>query len=83
MHIESMWVDPLHRNSGIARALIERIEYEAGKLDEKEIRLWVFVGNTVARNCYLKKGYEAVGCQDIKITDGSVIKEEEFRKALR
>ncbi len=82
MHIESMWVDPFYRNTGIARALVERLELEARKFGESELGLWVFDTNTTARQFYINMGYVGpLRRQKLQVGHWVAV-EEEFRKRL-
>lgn len=82
VHIESMWVEPSHRNSGIARALLRRLEEDASLSGHAEIGLWVFERNHAARAFYMSAGYKGpVRRQHIR-TSSSVVIEEEFRKGI-
>lgn len=82
MHIESMWVDPAARGSGVARALIEAMEAEARSLGEDRLGLWVFQGNPGARDMYRHLGYQGPSrVQRLELGDRIEV-EEEYLKSL-
>lgn len=82
MHIESMWVDPEFRRTGVARALVAALEREAALLGETQLALWVFEANRLARDLYVSLGYKGPRRkQSLRTTEGVLI-EEEYLKPL-
>jgi ribosomal protein S18 acetylase RimI-like enzyme len=56
-HVESLWVDPGHRRSGVATRLLQelfRIEREHGVT---QLFVWVLAGNTAAGSLYPRLGF--------------------------
>jgi ribosomal protein S18 acetylase RimI-like enzyme len=82
MHIESMWVDPKFRRTGVAKALVAALEREAALLGETQLALWVFEANWLARDLYVSLGYKGPRRkQSLRTTEGVLI-EEEYLKPL-
>jgi GNAT superfamily N-acetyltransferase len=67
-HIESVWVDPRYRRTGVLRAVLA--ELAAVEPDVTEWRVWVLDTNTVAREVYDRLGFCATGERQ-PLTDGS------------
>ena len=61
MHLISMWVDPVHRRSGIGRALTDAVVAWAQRSDADEVMLWVVGENDGARRLYEDAGFVATG----------------------
>lgn len=58
-HLESIWVDPLHRRSGVLRAILCYLaELEP---DVHTWMVWVLDGNDEARAAYERLGFESTG----------------------
>ncbi len=58
-HLESVWVDPLHRREGVLRAILRYLaEVEP---DVRSWLVWVLDGNDEARTVYERLGFEATG----------------------
>ncbi|MEU8225930.1 GNAT family N-acetyltransferase [Kribbella sp. NPDC048915] len=67
-HIESVWVDPRYRRTGILRAVLA--ELAAVEPDVTEWRVWVLDTNTVARAVYERLGFDPTGERQL-LADGS------------
>jgi predicted GNAT family acetyltransferase len=63
--IVGMWVDPAHRGSGIATALIAHLAQWARDDGSPSIALWVADDNAGARRLYEKCGFMATGERDV------------------
>lgn len=62
-HLESVWVDPLHRKKGVLRAILRYL----AEL-EPEVRTWmawVLDGNDEARAAYERLGFETTGMRQL------------------
>lgn len=58
-HIESVWVDPEHREKGVLRAMLAYlVELEP---DVRDWFVWVLDGNELAREVYEHLGFETTG----------------------
>jgi len=67
-HIESVWVDPRHRRTGVLRALLGYLtEVEP---EVTEWRIWVLDTNSVARQVYDRLGFRPTGERQ-PLTDNS------------
>jgi GNAT superfamily N-acetyltransferase len=82
MHIESMWVVPEYRRTGVGRAIVRRLETAARNLGESEIRLWIFTENKSGRVFFERLGYG--GPVKLQLLSVGTINtfEQEFRKDL-
>jgi GNAT superfamily N-acetyltransferase len=58
-HIESVWVDPRYRRTGVLRAVLA--ELAAIEPDVTEWRVWVLDTNAVARQVYDRLGFQPTG----------------------
>ena len=56
-----LWVDPLHRRSGIARALLDAVTVWARERGATRLRLWVTTTNAPARALYERTGFLETG----------------------
>lgn len=56
-YVESMWVNPRYRRTGVGRRLIAALEETVRSEGAQVLLLWVLDGNEVARNMYLKLGF--------------------------
>ncbi len=68
-HVESLWVEPSHRRSGVAtRLMLElfRIEREHGVT---QLFVWVLEGNTAAGSLYRRLGFTPTRTTQL-LTDG-------------
>lgn len=63
--IVAMWVDPAHRKSGVAAALIDELVRWARAEGAHSIALWVADDNDRARRLYAKCGLAATGEREI------------------
>lgn len=57
--ISDLYVDPICRNQGVAKALILKAEQHLRSLGLKRIKLTVLENNTSARDAYERIGYNA------------------------
>lgn len=58
-HLESVWVEPRHRRTGVLRTLLRYLaELEP---EVREWRVWVLTGNVEARTVYERLGFESTG----------------------
>lgn len=58
-HLESVWVEPGHRRTGVLRALLRYLaELEP---DVREWRVWVLTDNVDARTAYERLGFRLTG----------------------
>lgn len=83
MHIESMWVDPECRGTGVGRAIVQRLEAEVKYLGESEIRLWVFEENADGRSFFQRLGYQGPTKAQKLDLGPRIVVEQEFRKELK
>lgn len=58
-HIESVWVDPRYRRTGVLRAVLA--ELAAVEPDVTEWRVWVLDTNAIARQVYDRLGFSPTG----------------------
>jgi len=58
-HVESVWVDPRYRRTGVLRAVLS--ELAAIEPDVTEWRVWVLDTNAVARQVYDRLGFSPTG----------------------
>ena len=56
-----MWVDPDHRRSGVARALVDGVVAEARTAGKRRVVLHVVADNAAARGLYEGLGFVATG----------------------
>lgn len=63
--IVAMWVDPTHRKSGVAAALIDELVRWARAEGTHSIALWVAEDNDRARRLYERCGFAATGEREI------------------
>ena len=63
--IVGMWVDPAHRGTGVAAALIDELVTWARGQGSRSIALWVAEDNEPARRLYEKCGFVATGERDV------------------
>jgi RimJ/RimL family protein N-acetyltransferase len=63
--IVGMWVDPAHRGTGVASALIDELVTWARAEGSPSIALWVAEDNDPARRLYEKCGFAATGERDV------------------
>jgi ribosomal protein S18 acetylase RimI-like enzyme len=61
VHLVGMWVDPLHRRRGVAKALVERAVRGAQERQAGEVVLWVADHNIPARTLYEQVGFRPTG----------------------
>lgn len=58
-HFESVWVDPLHRRSGVLRAFLSHlVAYDPAV---RTLMVWILDGNDAARATYERLGFESTG----------------------
>lgn len=75
-HLESVWVDPLHRRSGVLRAILRYLaDLEP---DVRTWMAWVLDGNDEARAAYERLGFESTGERQ-PLTDAPRRVEERLR----
>jgi L-amino acid N-acyltransferase YncA len=78
-HVESVWVAPRHRRSGMTRTLVQQLAELERRAGVTELRVWVIRGNDSARRAYLRLGFESTG--EVKqLDDGSARVEERLRR---
>lgn len=76
-HLESVWVEPRHRRSGVMGAILRYLtELEP---DVRDWLLWVLDHNAEAREAYERLGFEPTGERQI-LTDASGRTEVRFRR---
>ena len=63
--IVGMWVDPAHRGTGVAAALVAELVAWARAEGSPSIALWVAEDNHPARRLYEKCGFIATGERDV------------------
>ena len=63
--IISVWVDPEHRRSGMAAALVETVADWAGDRGAKQLHLWVTETNEPARRLYRRLGFAEMGARAV------------------
>ncbi|MFI5692161.1 GNAT family N-acetyltransferase [Kribbella sp. NPDC051586] len=67
-HIESVWVDPRHRRTGVLRAILTHLG--AVEPDVSEWRVWVLDTNWIAQQVYDRLGFRPTGERQ-PLSDGS------------
>jgi ribosomal protein S18 acetylase RimI-like enzyme len=60
-YVESMWVAPKHRTSGIAKELMSKLAETVHTEGANTLFLWVLDGNDIAGEVYLKLGFTYTG----------------------
>lgn len=60
-YLESIWVDPERRRSGVFRALLHKVADLERHVGATELRLWVLEDNHTARRAYQAAGFEPTG----------------------
>ena len=60
-HVESIWVDPTHRNRGVFRSLLDIIVDIARRAHRTDLWLWVLEDNLIARSAYARLGFTWTG----------------------
>lgn len=58
-HLESVWVDPLHRRRGVLRAILRNLA--ESEPDVRTWMVWVLDGNDEAYAAYERMGFESTG----------------------
>lgn len=59
--IVAMWVDPLHRRSGVATVLLDEIVRRAREASAASVALWVADDNDTAKHLYESYGFTSTG----------------------
>jgi ribosomal protein S18 acetylase RimI-like enzyme len=77
-HIESVWVDPRYRRTGVLRALLTHLA--TAEPDVTDWRIWVLDTNDIARNVYARLGFRPTDEQQPLLDDSGRL---EIRLALR
>lgn len=80
-NLVSMWVDPAHRGSGTAAALVAEVVAWAEHEGYGLLRLWVTEGNERAIGLYRRLGFAFTGERDVRERDG--LAELEMERSLR
>ncbi|MFG1906426.1 GNAT family N-acetyltransferase [Kribbella sp. NPDC048928] len=75
-HVESVWVDPRYRRTGVLRALLGQLAAEEPAVGEW--RVWVLDTNTVAFEVYDRLGFSPTGERQL-LSDGSGRREIRLR----
>jgi ribosomal protein S18 acetylase RimI-like enzyme len=75
-HVESVWVDPRYRRTGVLRALLGQLAAEEPAVSEW--RVWVLDTNTVAFEVYDRLGFSPTGERQL-LSDGSGRREIRLR----
>jgi GNAT superfamily N-acetyltransferase len=75
-HIESVWVDPRHRRTGVLRAIFGHLTDVEPEVTEW--RVWVLDTNAVARQVYDHLGFSPTGERQL-LADGSGRREIRLR----
>lgn len=75
-HIESVWVDPRYRRTGVLRALLGQLAAEEPAVSEW--RVWVLDTNTLAFQVYDRLGFSPTGERQL-LSDGSGRREIRLR----
>lgn len=70
----SMWVEPSHRGTGVAAALVDAALAWAREVGARRIGLWVVRGNDRARRFYERAGFSVTG--DVQPLPSDPCKEE-------
>jgi ribosomal protein S18 acetylase RimI-like enzyme len=60
-HMESIWVDPTHRERGVFRSLLARVAQIAHDAELTELWLWVLEDNSLAWHVYVRSGFVWTG----------------------
>jgi ribosomal protein S18 acetylase RimI-like enzyme len=60
-HVNTLFVQPAHRQQGIGKALLERLMTDARAAGYTRFQLWVHTGNLVARRLYERSGFTEQG----------------------
>jgi ribosomal protein S18 acetylase RimI-like enzyme len=79
-HVVSMWVDPLHRRSGVGRFLIDGLKAWALARGMRELKLMVTSVNPGAIRFYEKLGFRKTGVTGPYPNDPTVIEYEMILK---
>jgi GNAT superfamily N-acetyltransferase len=69
----SMWVDPAHRHSGLARAMCTAVAEHARRAGARSLGLWLVVGNDAAERAYISFGFRYSGAEKPAPRDPSVV----------
>ena len=64
-HLESIWVAPTHRRTGVSRSLVGALADQGHRLGRHELLLWVLEDNTVALRAYARLGFRPTGERQI------------------
>lgn len=75
-HVESVWVDPRYRRTGVLRALLGQLAAEQPAVSEW--RVWVLDTNTLAFEVYARLGFRPTGERQL-LSDGSGRREIRLR----
>lgn len=75
-HVESVWVDPRYRRTGVLRALLGQLAAEEPAVSEW--RVWVLDTNTLAFEVYARLGFSPTGERQL-LSDGSGRREIRLR----
>lgn len=79
-HIESVWVDPLHREKGVLRNLLHHVVARESTVNDW--MLWVLEDNEQALEAYKRLGFSEIDDRQA-LTDGSGRDEIRFRYRSR
>nr|WP_238357157.1 GNAT family N-acetyltransferase [Kribbella italica] len=82
MHLEALWVDPNERRRGVGTQLVSALEVIAARRGTRQLKLWIFTENELARQFYRHIEYgETTVVQPIK-TNNRVRHEAEYQRHL-
>jgi GNAT superfamily N-acetyltransferase len=80
-HLVAMWIDPAHRGSGAAAALVEAVCRWAADDGGRVVSLWVADGDDRARRFYERLGFSGTGERQ-PLPSNPHIGEERLERAL-
>jgi GNAT superfamily N-acetyltransferase len=80
-HLESLWVAPTHRRSGVLRSLLSVAADSQRRRGVNNLLLWVLEDNICAQMAYLRLGFRATGERQ-PIARGSSRYEKRMRLAI-
>jgi GNAT superfamily N-acetyltransferase len=82
LHVEALWIDPGRRRQGVGRLLMSALEDVAATMAVRQLKLWIFTENDLARKFYQSISYRETPRKQPIEANGRRRFEEEYAKHL-